>query len=420
MSKKHLLLIPVTLLALLIFTACSDDDPTTPQQDPEILLTLNLTDDFLNSYSTDGMVFASTTDGLLLDVATWTEAGPVVLRNATFHPATISYTLVVYNEWSLMLTTELDVPKGSERTPAGITQRGDRPSGQTELTFLNAPDSQWHRISSNGSTFSGAGSLPPDRTVSMFGDSTDCFVRIDPANEIPQGGWLRGLQSGDRDTLDFSKPNPIVPLVGKTVGIPQGGDRMWFIFGGEVEVGSLTRSINFDFQTYTGTVPESVILYAPEFDPAKLRSNFYMHIPGSPATTYTQVSPGPVPDAFTGLEGDLTIASTPSDSLAFAFTGNWETLMATWVQRHEITASWFVEGAAPRQTFALPQLPHLYMNLFPDYPREGFELYNLELFEGKTGDTIRSQGKVFSVEGGLDLHPTTPYNHSTPAFYSKP
>ena len=59
MRLKFLLLIPISIITILLFTACSDDDPTTPPSDPDIILTLHFKDLIMDPNATESLVFAS-------------------------------------------------------------------------------------------------------------------------------------------------------------------------------------------------------------------------------------------------------------------------------------------------------------------------------------------------------------------------
>ena len=53
----------------------------------------------------------------------------------------------------------------------------------------------------------------------------------------------------------------------------------------------------------------------------------------------------------------------------------------------------------PTQTFALPLLPEEITELFPDYPREGFTMNTLDIYQDRTDNLVRSQGTKFSTFG---------------------
>ena len=59
----------------------------------------------------------------------------------------------------------------------------------------------------------------------------------------------------------------------------------------------------------------------------------------------------------------------------------------------------------PTQTFALPLLPEEITELFPDYPREGFTLSYLEIYQDRTENLVRSQGKKFPSVGVMGGDP---------------
>jgi len=170
--------------------------------------------------------------------------------------------------------------------------------------------------------------------------------------------------------------------------------------------------LSFAGQSYLDEIPESVTLFTPEFDPSNLSTMFYLRTEGSPYSYYWQEFTGPVPAALTKLEGELTVTSTSPDSLAFTTTSSWDRFTAFWYQRHDLPASWFVEGPAPIQNFVLPRLPEDRADLFSDYPSQGFTLSTLEIYQVTTEDMVRSQGKDFPVDGVAE----PPERHLTEVF----
>ncbi|MEN8008463.1 MAG: hypothetical protein ABFS42_15750 [Candidatus Krumholzibacteriota bacterium] len=396
MPPKYLLLIPISILTILLFTACSDDDPTTPQQDPDILLTLHPKDYFLDSDTTMSLVFASDPEGNVLDVAPWSGTSTVVLKNSDIHPETVSFTIAQHFDFGLMLSTQLGVPAGSVKTLIGNLQHPF--AGSAEVTFLNAPECLRYRMAYNNYSTTGLNPFPTSQRIQIFGGSTDLFVRIDPVDAPPLGGWRRNLQPGDTDTLDFEKPGDVAPLTATSVQIPSGGDRIICSLRGTVETESGRTFLRLDNQSFDGVIPESVTLYVPEYDPSNLVTSFYQNTDGSPDSFYWQESTGPVPASFTNLEGELSVTSTSPDSVAFTTTSSWDRLLTAWFTKN-LSSSWWVEGPAPIRTFALPRLPEEITELIPDYPRVGFALSFLEIYQDTTGDLVRSQGKKFRVFG---------------------
>ena len=397
MPLKYLLLVPISILTILLFAACSDDDPTPPATGSDILLTLHLNDYYLRYDVTEGLVFASDTEGNVLDVAAWSGTSTVVLKNSAIHPKTISFTLFQYSEWGPWLATQLGVPAGSEITLTGYIK--PPLTGSAEVTFLNVPICWRYRMVYNWYGETGWNEFPAFRRIGIFGGSTDFFVRVDPLYSPPLGGWLYDIQPGDTDTLDFGKLEDVAPLTPTLVQIPSGGDRILCKISGIVETDSTNTFLGFDSHFIDSPIPESIVLYPPEFDPSKLVTMFYQSTEGNPDSYYWQEFTGPVPASFTNLEGELSVNSTSPDSVAFTTTSTWDWLTTYWFQKTELSGSWRVNGPAPIQTFALPRLPEEITELFPGYPWEGFALNSLEIYQETTENLVRSQGKQFHSVG---------------------
>ena len=344
-----------------------------------------------------------TPEGNVLDVATWSSTSTVVLKYSGIHPETISFTIAQNGGLGLGLITSLGVPAGSVKTLAG----NPKPplAGSAEVTFLNAPEISRYRMAYNFFSETGGNPLTPSQGIKIYGGSTDFFVRIDPVDAPPLGGWRHNLQPGDSDTLDFGKPGDVAPLTAASVQIPPGGDRIICSLGGTVETSSRRAFLTFSNQTFTGNIPGSVTIYVPEFDSSNLVTIFYQYINGTPESFYHQESTGPVPASFTNLEGDLSVTSTSPDSLSFTTTFSWDRLLTAWSLQKGIYGSWWVDGPAPIQTFALPQLPEELTELFPNDPRKGFTLFFLEVYQDTTEDLVRSQGKRFSADGVVGRDP---------------
>ena len=393
MVPRYLILVPALILAVFLIAACSDNDPTAPAEEPGTLLTLNLGEYFLEAFATEGIVFASDQQGHLLDLATWSGPATIVLKNSTNSPDTISFTFVQSNAWELVFATELGVPRGTVRDFPGQLRTTE--TGEADITFLNPPDCERYLIADNWGTVSGPGPLESPRTIHIYGDSTDCFVRVDQQGLAPVGGWLRGLKSGSSDTLDFDRPGSVSPLAGTTVQIPPGGERLSCNLYGNVVSGSSRSIISFEWLSFDGNVPESVVLYQPPFSPADLGTAFYLATGGSPTAFYTQESTGPIPPLFTKMAGDLTVVSASPDSLAFTTTSDWDRSVISWYQQGGLYATWYCEGPSSVQAFALPDIPDYVSNLYPDFPRAGFTLNHLEIIQDTAGGMTRSQGRNF-------------------------
>ena len=395
MTIKYLMLILISPIALFHLSACSEETTTTkPPPSPNTLLTLNIDENYLNPDSAEGVVFVSSPEGVILDMATWQGSASIVLKNVDVHPDTISFTIVQNYNRNLDFETELGVPAGSVRNLQRII-KGET-TGSAEVVFLNAPYCDRYRISHTWLSASGSGPLPASQTLQLFGDVTDCYVRIDPAGSPPLGGWVEGLQPEDTATLDFDVPGAVVPMSGTAVQIPSDGDRLICYLSTMVGSGSSVYSILLDMIALEENIPEEVTLFAPELDPPEYITWFILQSGNIPPLTYSmQGSIGPIPTVFNKMEGELTVLSTSPDSLVFATTSDWNRSVVNWGQEGELFARWSFKGPATVQAFALPKIPQYLTDLFPDYPREGFTFRTLEIYDDLSMDGFFSQGISF-------------------------
>jgi|GEM_PF-5252232 len=403
MTPRHL--IPV-LLATALLAGCSDDSPTRPPADPDILLTLELNAFFMEAFADQGTVFASDPQGNVLDVATWDGPATIVLKNSVDHPDTISFTFVQSNDWELALATEVGVPAGTFWTYSGTLLPPH--SGSAEIEFTNVPPHEGFMISSNWAASTGPGQLPPRKTIEIFGESTDCFVRVDPLDAPPVGGWLRGVRPAMARTLDFNARGAVAPLTATQVQLPAGGDHFLYIVYGSATADSFRYTINLDGKTIEGPTPRSITVYTPEYHPYSLHTMFYHYSDGNPGTYYSQGTVGPVPGEFVPMEGDLTVTSTSPDSLMFTTTSNWDRFAVSWSQQQGLYGHWYVEGRAPVREFALPKLPAELVAQYPDYPVQGFALNSVEIFRDGEGGMVMSQGKHFPSPGQVQTYQMAP------------
>lgn len=156
-----------------------------------------------------GRVFASDMQGNLLDKASWHGEATVILENSTVHHDSISFTISRYGR-NTSMKTEWGVPSGSTRPHDG---RSYITYPHSDLHFLNAPECDRYIVSSPGFSSYQSENLPASKSVGIHGGSIDVFVGIHPTNSLPQGGWVRGVQADNPDSLDFLKPDTVSPLM---------------------------------------------------------------------------------------------------------------------------------------------------------------------------------------------------------------
>ena len=117
MLKKHTVptFLPILFLALLT-SGCSDDT-SSPKADSDVLLTLHFDEYFFPQDNSTNLVFASTPDGALLDVGSWTGEATVILKNEEIHPETVSLTYAItFGDNGYYMITEMGLEPGSVKS----------------------------------------------------------------------------------------------------------------------------------------------------------------------------------------------------------------------------------------------------------------------------------------------------------------
>lgn len=395
MNFKRLLAALFSLLAIANFIACSDDDPTTPEPISDVLLTIEFDEFTPYPFVDQGYVFASDSAGNVLAVATWSGPSTVVLKNGSIHPETISFTIFQSTNERLRLETEYGVPVGSTRTMSTVKWPSE--SGSTEVEFLNTPPCTKFRMAANSYSATGWTEFPDHSWFPVIGDSTDLFVRVDPVDGDPIGGWLRDLKVGEIDTFDFEVPGVVLPLSKTEVQIPTDAIDGFCSVKGIVVSDPSYHPFRLESVSFENPIPQSISLYIPvEVASENLITTFYQDAKGSPKPFYWQEATGPIPTSFANLEGELSVISASPDSLVFSTTSEWDWLIGAWRQEGAHSCIWRVEGPAPDLTFTLPQIPAEIADQFPEDPREEYVLGFWEIYQATSENLVRSQGKSFS------------------------
>lgn len=394
MTMRTRILFLFLILVVSLSGGCSDD-VTSPAIDPDTLLTVHFHEFFLAERAAEGLIFASDLQGNVLDEAIFSGESTVVLKNNTVHPDSISFTIVTYTEWNMDLTTEIGVPFGAERTFGD--NRRPYPDGLAEVTLLNAPDCDRYWLTGNAGSVGSNGHLPSRVFVSIMGESTDGFLSVHPLDSQPIGAWLRDIRVDETDTLDFEEQSVFLPLICHSILIPSEGHILTGSLHNFSPLNTERNRLLFDYQRFEQAIPDTLFLYGPDLEIQEQRTYLSMFTVGYPHTNYTLEKLGAVPSAFTKMEGQLSIASASPDSFAFSSTGSWERFKCKWSQDIQVNSTWFIEGPWPIQSFPLPQFPQSFIDLFPDYNPEGYELDNIEIFTGSSGDLIQSQGIFIPV-----------------------
>jgi len=361
--------LPILATVFVFGSGCSDD-PAEPGPIRIDLLTLHLGPSFLRALGETGVLFVSDHDGNLLDSATWSGETDIILSSNASRPDTVSLTTVSVIDASLWIGTELGIPVGTELTYDDPIV--DPSPAEAEITFLNIPPCDYHRIASNAASIGDFGPPPSPFTVRFHGGVSDCAVRIDPVDAAPQGCWLRDLGPSGATTLDLAAPGAVSPLNRYAIAVPADCDYF------EVDIcrryGPDIYHLDLDWRSFSGSTPDSVVVFGPEVALDESWTRLSCGYFGDNNVSYQQYTTGPVPDALTKLEGDFTIESTTVDNLVFSMTGSWDSFQFNFGGTDDANRHWTVVGRHPIRAFALPHLPQQVSEQHDDLSREDFAL----------------------------------------------
>jgi hypothetical protein len=398
MPRFHSLPVYSLLFTLLFLAACSEDPagPENPDSGSGVLVTLHLNPYTLSPAGLGlhpGFVFATDSDGNILDQAEWTTTETVIL-NSTSIVRSFAVTIAKVGDRKLRLFTEVGLRKGAERTYLGYAHQAYRPTvGGARITVVNPPAYDRFVLTTNWMSIAKTGIVPSPLLFSLKGISTDLFLRVEREGEVPIGGMLKGIELDDDVVFNFDEPGRAGPLRGTTVQVPSDAHSLTYNLHGLAITDSTQFEIDFDWGEYPIDPPTEVTLYAPEYDTSQLVTTFVMDDYQRGYMEYfTQESVGPVPSAFEKLPGEIEITGSSIDSASFTTSVDWDRFRAYFTLKYERFPSWHVEGLYGTDSFSLPPIPPELQVLDPDHPREDYELRTLEIFK-ESGPVVRSMAK---------------------------
>ena len=385
------------LLVLGLMGACAGDDPTRPSEDVDILLTVEFNNYIFprDGSPREGFVFVSDQDGRVLDCAPWTSNSKVILKNAEVHPDKVVFTLFENHQSGPDFSTELAVPVGATRIFS--TQQIPIHGCSTCISLQNRPDASRFLGAANRFTCLSQFGIPSSIDMPVVGDSTDMYFMAVPEVGTPVGGWLRGVRSGDRDTLDFESPEDFSPLNAIRINTPSGG--IWKRCRAITNIGTdpLGGTIMVDNISLNPANTDTLVLYLPPLDSSDMVFEFYQEFSGQYGTYFWQEVEGWVPESFSNLEGDLTLVAALPDSVVVETSFPWDRFSAWWTQDRENPGSWRIEGPVLTESQGLPEIPQEIATEVPTYQREGYLIRAFEVYQETSEGMTRSQGKRFQV-----------------------
>jgi len=223
----------------------------------------------------------------------------------------------------------------------------------------------------------------------ITGDSCDVFVGVYPADSAPVGGWITDVRGDNPDTFDFSAPGVVSTLISYPVLLPEGGIWLTYWFSSFCPNNPERNSIIFDRLALQDVVPDTLVLYGPDFAPQEHRLTMYFR--DCDEVGYNMETWGEVPPEFHKLAGSLTIFSASADSLVLERTGQWDRFSCEWGIDQYPFMNWTFSGPAPFRKYSLPQLPPWFDEYYTNLSREDFYLEKVEIIQGEEGEMVLTE-----------------------------
>lgn len=382
---------------MLLFQACSDDDPLSPANDDDVLLIVEFENYTSLNEPRTGLVFVSDENGHLLDMAPFSSDSRVVLRSEEPKPDYVSMTLFDLPPLFPRLTTEFAIPVGSTM---GVPERPKpKTTGSVTLQFRHESQFSSLSVSALNSVHIYSGHVPYRESYYVSGETMDMYMKAVPETGVPIGAWLHDVRAGDRDTMDLESPIDFFPLNSHRIGVPQGSARTSCNIYQKVEMDQYSGQLALDFAAMDPESGDAVIAYLPTMDHSDFSIQLNQWYDGSPETTYRTMIQGSLPESISIWDGALEVVSSQADSIVIEADFSWSQFNSRWRQDKEGSPYWFVKGPFSSEGWGLPELPEEVAEAIPEYPRNGFLLSYLEVQAEAVGEVSYYMGKSFSIGG---------------------
>ena len=328
-----------------------------------------------------GVIFVTGKDGTLLGQASWTGNDTVRIQAThTTRPdtANIDVTTIRHDGLgNILVTTYLDVHGGDRLMYKGLPRVFLNDYEYMQFSFTNIPSHAGWSVS-NG--FADSWAYPDQIHASVnlrnFRDQVSVYLQLANTSGGTRYLWLENQDSGPV-TLDLAN---LSQASSQVIQFPPGGDQARSILTGYRTAQSyydaaylLDRQRIFNFSDNTMTV----------HPPPALMADYktYMYYFEAGGWIYNTVF-GPIPEAFNKLQAELNIASGDKEDFVISTSGNFDQIRSLW--RHTIstgTVDWNVYGPPDRPIYALPMLPSLAAEIFPQVQRDQVILILTDLID---------------------------------------
>lgn len=370
MSMRKLLW--VAFLLLIGAVGCSEEDPPT--------LKVEFYDTPGCPAEKHGFIFLSDLDGKLIGNKTWHAGDEVEFELPDDGYRDFSLTLVqAFADSAAISTFYSGVDKDGSQFAIILTHCVE-PQGSTTLDFVNVPAHEGYLVASTGVNSTGQVLQTPFSQV-LKPNRDDVFVRLDRADEQPLGIWKTGMRLGDRDTVDFSEAEAMIPA---SVALGPGMVDVGYSFHVLGDSPYFSRTM-VDSWAAAGPAPETIGLHLPAGDlpstwlwltcmdqeDPNLEFGLYYY-DGIPAY-YEQ--PACTIEIQRGEVDDILVSGTG--------TGTRNQVYTTWQQEGHSSYSWICSKSEPFSNYhhALPELPKAVTDHFPGLDRAAFVLQSAGIRE---------------------------------------
>ncbi len=353
----------------------------------DVIFTANFISDWLLQGQGTGAFFVSDPGGTVLAEATW--AGNVSLdveaaAGVTVVPGEVSVTVA---------TQDADAQQVSIVTNRGVAPgawtwkgkpRPDFGEAPPEVTinFLNMPNHIGYVVSSPwADAHADDSALPPQLTFPLHDQSNDIFVMVGTRSGSARHKTFAGVTTGGTGQFDAdltSLTNAAVKSVAlptastgydaKLFGFPTAASRhagVYLLSGDSSESGETSTTLFYPSGRYTD-----------------YKTLIHVDEDAAGNTYWSNIRFGTLPSSFNAIDADLQFADEAPDNFSMVVAGQVDQIRSCWeAQVGGVQFRWFVYSRRSDRTYALPELPDVFVTLFGDVTRDAFTLVYADLID---------------------------------------
>lgn len=361
------------LLVLISLLSCKKDDDKTLNT-PNLLFSINFTNNWLCENCEDGMIIIQSTKGEVLyekTIAGNTSVSFGIPEN--FISELFRITIISpQNDGSIRINTYDDVSVGMQWQFVG-NYRGSRiPRQQINLSFDNIPEHEGFILSSYiSSYYSWGGLLENSQIYYQYNDPLDLYVLLKNADGIAKYGFYEDIT--EETILDL---NDLITVNStKNIDFPADKEDTRFVLRGYRETTNF-NSGSFSIESLRNCNGTEQI-YLPEQYPLTSCSYSYIE-PNRTSDRYYIYHYGNIPDSFDAINGGISVNILDQNSFSFTYTGNYNYMRA--VYNIPISGSyWLYYAPLDKSNYSIPKLPESVMKYFPDNYNDSINITSVSL-----------------------------------------